>query len=157
MIAIAAVVSTCATPPVPSLAPAPPTIELVGMLAEARVADPERTYLLEDDREIKISTADTRVAFEGGPGHPFVQGTDALGPFVAVFSGQEGRPDDCHIIPANGGQGIERGAFVELEGILWRKDAAFTSEVGVPPVGQRFDDVGAFCFDEDAEITSAVE
>lgn len=156
-VAVAALVFACGTPPAPSLPPAPPTIQLVGILADARITDPERTYILEDGRTFTISTETTRVLFEGGPGHPFVMGTDALGPFVAVFSGQEGRPDDCHIIPANGGQGIERGAFIELEGILWRKDAAFASEVGVPPVGQRYEDVGAFCFDDDAEVTNAIE
>lgn len=157
LVGVIALASACAQPPPPSLPPAPPTIQLVGMLAESRVADPERTYVLDDGREIEISTAETRVVFEGGPGHPFVQGIDARGPFVASFSGQEGRPADCHIIPANGGNGVERGAFIELEGILWRKDAAFASEVGVPPVGQRYEDVGAFCFNEDAEIMTAVE
>lgn len=157
LLGVMVLVSACAPPPPPSLAPAPPTIQVVGMLADAQIADPERTYGLADGRVIKISTADTRVVFEGGPGHPFVQGIDARGPFVAVFSGQEDRPADCRIIPANGGQGMERGAFIELEGILWRKDAAFTSEVGVPPVGQRYEDVGAFCFNEEAEITSAVK
>lgn len=67
-VAVAAAESACATPPAPSLPPAPPTIQMVGMLAEGRVADPERSYILEDGREIKISTADSRVAFEGGPG-----------------------------------------------------------------------------------------
>lgn len=157
LLAVAVLVATCGTPPPPSLPPAPPTIQLVGMLAEAQVADPDRVYILEDGRKIEISTADTRVVFEGGPGHPFVQGIDALGPFVATFSGQEGRPADCHIIPANGGQGIERGAFIELEGILWGKGAGFASEVAVPPIGQRYEDVGAFCFNQEAEITSAVK
>ena len=155
-VAVAALVSACATPAI-SLPPAPPTIQLVGILADARIADPVRIYILEDGRKIEISTADTRVAFEGGLGHPFVQGIDARGPFVAVFSGQEGRPQDCHIIPANGGRGIERGPFIELEGILWRKGEDFASDVSIPTSGQRYVGIGAFCFDEHAQVTSAVK
>lgn len=157
LLVVAALASACATPPPLGFPPAPPTIQLVGMLADARIADPARTYILEDGREIKISTAVTRVIFEGGQGHPFVQGIDAAGPFVATFAAQEGRPADCHIIPANGGRGIERGAFIELEGILWRKFEDFASEVAVPPVGQRYEDVSAFCFNEAAEVTNAVK
>lgn len=83
---------------------------------------------------------------EGGPGTRSSRESIAHGPFVAVFSSQERRPDDCHIIPTNGGNGIERGGFIKLEGILWRKDAAFTLRRG-PRI----------LFDEDAAITSAVE
>lgn len=155
LLGVMVLVSACAPPP--SLPPAPPTIQVVGMLADAQIADPERTYGLADGRAIKISTADTRVVFEGGPGHPFVQGIDARGPFVASFSGQEGRPADCHIIPANGGQGIERGAFIELEGILWRKFEDFASEVPIPTSGRPYVGIGAFCFNEVAEVTNAVK
>lgn len=65
LLAVLTLVAACETPPPPSLAPAPPTIQLVGMLAEEQVADPERVYILEDGRRIEISTAETRVVFEG--------------------------------------------------------------------------------------------
>lgn len=137
-------------------APAPPTIEAVGMTAAMMEAAPIHTYVLEDGRTFEISTDETRVVFEGGPGQPFVLGHDATGPFVAVFSSQEGRPAECHIIPAGGGQGIDRGMFIEAEGILWRKTADFRLEVQAPGLGQRYVGVGAFCFNDVAEVFAAV-
>jgi hypothetical protein len=126
------------------------------MTAAIMEAAPRHTYVLEDGRTFEISTDVTRVAFEGGPGQPFVLGQDASGPFVAVFSAQDGRPPECHIIPAGGGQGIDRGMFVEAEGILWRKTADFRSEVQAPGPGVRYSGAGAFCFNEVAEVFAAV-
>lgn len=147
-------IGACAEPPAPP--PEAPAFLAVGILADTRVADPQRTYILEDGRNFEISIDVTRVVFEGGPGHPFVLGQDATGPFVAVFAHQEGRPDDCHIIPAGGGRGIERGMFIEAEGILWRKTADFRSDVEIPPPGQDYAGLGAFCFDERAQVYAAV-
>lgn len=127
------------------------------MLSDYRIADPTRTFVLEDGRTFEISTDVTRIVIDGGPGHPFVLGTDAEGPFVAVFASQEGRPADCHIVPAGGGIGIERGAFIETEGILWRKAPDFRSEVDMPALGQTFTGVGAFCFNERAEVFAAAK
>jgi hypothetical protein len=137
--------------------PAPPTIETTGILSDYRAADPIRTFVLEDGRTFEISLDDTRVLFEGGLGQPFVLGRDATGRFVAVFSDQDGRPADCHIVPAGGGRGIERGQFVEIEGILWRKSADFRSEVDIPPNGEPYTGVGGFCFNERAEVFAAAK
>jgi hypothetical protein len=144
---------TIASPAAPP--PAPPTIETTGILSDSRAADPIRTFVLEDGRTFEISLDDTRVLFEGGPGQPFVLGRDATGRFVAVFSDQDGRPADCHIVPAGGGRGIDRGLFVEIEGILWRKSADFRSEVDIPPNGEPYVGVGGFCFNERAEVFAA--
>jgi hypothetical protein len=143
--------------PVPP-APAPPTIEVVGILADYRiaVADGTRTVVLEDGRTFELSTDVTWALFAGGLGHPFVIGHDATGQFMAGFASQEGRAADCHIVPAGGGQGIERGAFIEAEGILWRKSPDFRSEVAMPALGQRYTGVGAFCFNQRAEVFAAV-
>jgi hypothetical protein len=141
--------------PVPP-APAPPTIQVVGILSSYGIADPMRTMVLEDGRTFEISTDVTRVVFDGGLGHPFVLGTDGTGPFLAGFASQEGRAADCHIVPAGGGQGIDRGPFIEIEGILWHKSPDFRSEIAMPALGQRYTGVGAFCFNELAEVFAAV-
>jgi hypothetical protein len=136
--------------------PVAPTIQVVGMLADERIADFERTYTLADGRTFVVDTRVTRIAFDGGLGHPFVIGTDATGPFAAGFEHQQGLPDDCHIVPA-GGPGIERGAYVEIQGILWKKAAAFHSDAAPPAAGEEWGrGATRFCFDEHAEITSAV-
>lgn len=94
--------------------------------------------------------------FESGLGDPFVFGTDATGQFVGVFANQEGLPADCFIIPAGGYHGIERGSFIELEGVLWRKAPTFRSSQPAPAPGDIYPPYARFCFDERAQITSIV-
>lgn len=122
-------------------------------MAGERVADPIRTYILADGRSFSVSMNDTRVLFEGGLGSPFVLGTDARGSFVAVFSRQDGLPRDCHIVPAGGYDGIDRGPFVEVEGVLWRKAPNFTSQPAVP-LSPGAAPSTQYCFNERAEVTS---
>ncbi len=153
-LATALALGGCGAVDLPSALPAPPTIQAVGILADERIDDPDRTYILVDGRTFHIKTDATRVLFEGGLGHPFVLGSDASGPFVAVFAHQEGLPDDCHIVPA-GGDGIERGAFVEIKGVLWKKAADFHSDVAPPAAGEEWP-ATRFCFNEQAEVASAV-
>jgi hypothetical protein len=143
-------------PSVPPPPPAPPTIQVVGVLADEQIADPKRTYTLADGRTVDVDTRVTRIAFEGGLGHPFVLGTDADGPFLAGFEHQDGLPDDCHIVPA-GGPGIERGPYVEIKGILWKKAVDFHSDIAPPLMGEEWGGGSTrFCFNERAEVTSAV-
>jgi hypothetical protein len=150
------VLGSCGALDLASPLPGPPTIQVVGMLADERIADSERTITLADGRTFVLDTWVTRIAFEGGLGHPFVIGTDAAGPFAAGFAHQEGLPDDCHILPA-GGPGVERGDYVEIQGILWKKAADFDSDVAPPAAGKEWGDGATrFCFNEQAEIKSAV-
>lgn len=136
--------------------PLPPKIEAVGILAEAREAAPDRTYILEDGRRFDISTEITRVLFQGGIGDPFVLGSDPTGPFVAVFSNQDGLPPDCWIIPAGGAHGIERGIFIELDGVLWRKAPTFRPGQPVPRQGEEYPFGTAFCFNASAQVSATV-
>lgn len=154
LVVAAALIGGCSTQP-PSPPPLPPVIQTVGILAEERIADPDRTYVLADGRTIQVSIEVTRVLFEGGLGQPFVAGTDASGPFVAVFAHQDGLPDDCHI-PGIGAFGIERGSFIEIKGVLWHKAAAFRSARSLPAFGEQFDASTRFCFDDQAEVMNTV-
>jgi len=136
--------------------PNPPIIETVGILeAELIFAEPKRRYQLADGRTFEISTDQTRVLFEGGLGHPFVMGRDAAGPFVASFAGQVGLPETCHIIPV-AGPGIERGAYIEVQGVLWSKAPGFATTVPTPGLGAEWPGAARFCFDELARITTVV-
>ena len=74
---------------------------------------------------------------------------------VAVFAHQDGLPEDCHI-PGIGAVGIERGSFIEIKGVLWRKAAAFRSAQPLPALGEQFDASTRFCFDDQAEVTTTV-
>ena len=135
----------------PSPPPSPPTIQALGILAGERIADPNRTYVLSDGRTFDVSIEGTRVLFEGGAGQPFVLGSDAGGSFVAVFAHQDGLPADCHL-PGIGAAGIERGTFIEIKGVLWRKSPSFHSAGALPATGEQFPASTRFCFDDQAEV-----
>lgn len=136
--------------------PVPPTIEALGILASEQDADPIRTYGLADGRTYEVSIEQTRVLFNGGGlGQPFVLGSDAAGSFVAIFSHQDGLPDGCHI-PGIGVVGIEREAFIEVNGVLWRKSPSFEAAMALPAIGEEFPSAARFCFDDQAQIASIV-
>jgi hypothetical protein len=139
----------------PTRAPSPPTIRAIGILADVQISDPDRTYILDDGRTFDVSTRTTRLLFDGGPGQPFVLGTDGAGQFVAVFAHQDGLPEGCYI-PGIGAHAIERGAYVEIGGVLWQKAPTFQSPVALPGLGASFDTSLRFCFDEQAQVTSIV-
>ncbi len=125
-LATALALGGCGAVDLPSALPAPPTIQAVGILADERIDDPDRTYILVDGRTFHIKTDATRVLFEGGLGHPFVLGSDASGPFVAVFAHQRRSClDDWPHRPGRG-DGIERGRSSRSRG-PWKQAADFHS------------------------------
>lgn len=152
---LAAVVAACAGSPSSGGVPAPPELLVVGTLAQERIVEPQRRYLLTDGRVIEISTMTTRLVFTGGgPGQPIVHGRDEQGDFIAIFTTQQGLPADCHL-PGIGQTGIERGDFIEIAGILWRKAGGFRTDEA-PGLGQPYRSSTRFCFDEQAEVTSTI-
>lgn len=134
----------------------PPIFEAVGILADERIADPDRTYALADGRRFQVSMLHTRELFNGGgQGRTFVLGSDATGPFVGIFGRQDGLPEDCNI-PGIGASGIERDAFIEIKGVLWRKAPTF-DQASVPgSAGTAYPPSTRFCFDERARVSSTV-
>jgi hypothetical protein len=155
---ILAAVSGCSltAPSPPGVAPPPtiPEIMQIGTVAEIRIADPHRVYVLEDGREIEISTDTTRVLFEGGLGQPLVHGRDIGGDFLAVFTAQGGLPADCHL-PGIGHTGTDRGAYIEIAGVLWPKASTFHS-TEISAIGRPYAGSTRFCFNEQAEVAYAV-
>lgn len=145
--------TTVPSPP----AVAPPTIPeilQIGTVAEIRIADPQRVYVLDDGRRIEISIATTRVLFEGGLGQPLVHGRDIGGDFLAVFTTQGGLPSDCHL-PGIGHTGTDQGAYIEIAGVLWPKASTFHS-AEVSAIGRPYAGSTRFCFNEQAEVAYAV-
>ena len=127
------------------------------MTAEIRVAQPDWTFILDDGRTFILNEADTRVLFTGGLGDPFVLGRDANGRFAAVFATQDGLPDDCHIIPPDADNvGVERGAHIEIGGVLWQKAEGFVPGGGLPPVGVAYESGTRFCFNERARVFATI-
>jgi len=143
------------SPPPPPLSP--PSFEAIGILADERVSDPDRTYILADGRRFDVSMLQTRLLFDegGGIGAPFVLGSDATGSFVGIFGRQDGLPDGCNIAGI-GGRGIDRGTFIEIKGVLWRKAPLFDPGSAPPSSGTPYPSSTRFCFDDHARVTSTV-
>lgn len=132
---------------------APPVIEFVGKPSETRIAARTVTYVLADGGTLEVDVAGYRVL---GPhewsGELVVLGSDADGMFVASFLPQDGLPDDCYV---ENEVGIDRGAHIEVRGVLWRKAPSFAAAEPVAP-GHRYPAGTRFCFDDTGEITSTV-
>ena len=135
----------------------PPTFEAIGILADERVSDLDRTFILTDGRRFDISMLQTRLLFDdgGGIGAPFVLGSDGTGPFVGIFGRQDGLPDGCNIAGI-GAEGIDRGPFIEIKGVMWRKAPTFDPASAPPSSGTPYQSSTRFCFDDHAQVTSTV-
>ena len=87
----------------------------------------------------------------GDPGELVIIGSDAQGNFVASFPLQGGLPPDCY---RENAVGIERGDYIEAEGVLWAKAPDFTSLVQ-PAVGPKTASARASASTERGQITRA--
>ena len=79
-------------------------------------------------------------------------GSDRSGPFVASFPTQAGLPPDCY---RENAVGIERGQYIEAEGVLWSKAPTFTSAIH-PDVGSAYPAGTRFCFNSHGLITTVI-
>lgn len=133
--------------------PAPPVIEFVGIPSESRMSATTVTYVLANGGTLEIDVAGYRVL---GPhnwsGELVILGSDAEGMFVASFLPQGGLPDDCYV---ENEVGIDRGPYIEIRGVLWRKAPSFVAAEPVTP-DRRYPAGTRFCFDESGEITSTI-
>jgi hypothetical protein len=143
--------------PLPSTSLSPPTFEAIGILADERISDPDRTYVLADGRSFDVSMVQTRMLFDdgGGVGQPFIKGRDETGPFVGIFGLQDGLPDGCYI-PGIGARGIDRGIYIEIKGVLWRKAPSFDPASAPGSNGTPYPSSTRFCFDDQARVTATV-
>jgi hypothetical protein len=132
---------------------APPVIEFVGKPSETRIGATSVTYVLADGGTLEVDVAGYRVL---GPhdwsGELVILASDAEGMFVASFLPQEGLPHDCYV---DNEVGIDRGSYIEIRGVLWRKAPSFLAAEPVTP-DRRYPAGTRFCFDDSGEITSTV-
>lgn len=134
--------------------PAPPTIEVAGLIETVEIHAESVRYRLADGRTWEAPNGVYRTVRPGSTGGGLlVAGTDAAGRFVATFSTQDGLPKDCYVENATG---IDWRDGIELRGIYWVKDAGFTSDVSVPEAGAAYPSGTRFCLDGGGRITSAI-
>jgi hypothetical protein len=130
-----------------------PVIETVGVIADHRVQAGEDVFTLVDGRTW-VGRHDTyRVIMDwgGGPGNLMIVGSDTRGRFVALLGHLDRLPSGCHFSRT---AGKEYGVFVELGGVLFLKDAEFTSIPGVR-MGDPYPPGTQFCFADNGRLTGA--
>lgn len=131
----------------------PPLIEAVGRLASVEQGGNDVAYVFAEGRRVFFSTQERRLLTPIPGGEFAVLGTDAIGPFAAAYMAQGGLPADCFV---DNSLGIDRGTFVELRGVLWRKASDFVSFQPMAP-NTAYPQGTRFCFDERAEISRTVQ
>lgn len=128
--------------------PAPPTIVRAGIAAEVRTDGSAVEIRFASGPPTRLSLTGLRLVTGGVGGELVVIGSDAAGPFLAGFQTQDGLPSGCYV---DNTRGIDRGGFIELRGILWRKSAAIEDPVR-PGTDRAYPSGTRFCFDETAAI-----
>jgi hypothetical protein len=153
VIVLSVLEAACSAQPSP---PPAPSFEAVGQLASATVAGAIHTYVLEDGRTFELNSESVDILFEGGPGNPVVAGTQGDQRFAGVFVHQDGLPAGCWL-PGIGADGIEWGAAIEIDGVLWTKAPGFRAGSTAPRRGDHYASSARFCFDAQARVTGVVE
>src|SRR5690242_13685109 len=116
-IAIAAL--GCGSAPAPSGGPA--IIDEAGLVTSQGTDGRQNHYVFSDGRSAYVLLIGRRL-INSALGDVVVIGHDTNGPFLAAFTNQDGLPGNCYVDDA---QGIDRGAYIELRGILWTKATQF--------------------------------
>ena len=122
-------------------APSPPTLQAVGIVTDVRYYEDHARYVFSDGSVHEVPASYRQV---GDPGALVIIGFDEAGPFVASFPLQGGLPPDCY---RENAVGIERGAYIEAEGILWAKAPGFMS-AETPALDTKYLPGTRFCFND---------
>lgn len=147
---LVAVLSWACSTPTTSLTP--PLIEKAGLVASVWEESDNVRYVFADGVEVAFSTKDRRL-LTGTPGGKLViLGVDAVGKFAGAYLPQDGLPADCYV---DASDGVDRGEFIELRGVLWRKAASF-SQAELVPHDTPYPRLTRFCFDVTGEISETI-
>lgn len=145
---VAALIAACqATAPLQ-----PPTIVRAGVAASVSTDGSAVHITFVVGPPVTLSLDGLRLVTGGVGGELQIIGSDADGPFLAGFTAQDGLPPDCYVDNA---QGINRGQYIELRGILWQKASAI-DDPEKPGVDQAYPGGTRFCFGESGAIFAVI-
>lgn len=133
---------------------ATPTIAQAGLVASA-TSDGTTLEIgfVGGGQPVTVQLSGLRLVTGGWGGKLIILGSDTSGRFLAAFNPQDGTPAGCYVDNA---QGIDRGEFIELQGILWHKTADVASATSQPATGQAYPGGTRFCFDPSGSIWQVV-
>jgi hypothetical protein len=134
--------------------PQPPTITKVGVVTNLEIHQDYIRYTFADGSIEEIPPSYRALTNDGWGGFGLaVLGSDADGPFVAAFPTQDGLPPNCYV---ENGEGVERGSYVQIHGVLWRKGSGFSADP-LPADGAAYPAGTRFCFDEAGSISATID
>ena len=131
--------------------PRPPTIQAVGIATDVRISADQTRYAFAEGSVHEVPNSSRQIG-DGGFGLVII-GSDSEGPFVAGFPTQDGLPGDCY---RENAAGVDRGGYIETQGVLWAKAPTFASPVHPAP-GASYPAGSRFCFDETGRIASVID
>ncbi len=146
--AIAACQATALQPPTLQ----PPTIMRAGVAASVSTDGSSVHITFVSGPPVTLSLDGLRLVTGGVGGELVISGSDADGPFLAGFTTQDGLRANCYVDNA---QGINRGQYLQLRGILWQKSPAI-DDPEKPGTGQAYPGGTRFCFDESGAVRAVL-
>lgn len=151
-IVLAAAASACEGPDrLPPTTLLAPVVEMAGIVDGLSTNGDTFDFTLIDGRSFTATRGDDRIV--GRPGFGLViLGHDQGGRFLGGFPTQDGLPDDCYV---DNSRGIDRGPFIELYEILWRKSPDFVPAQLVNP-DYGYPGATRFCFDANGLVSGTV-
>ena len=135
----------------PAVRPSASTIDVVGLIAEARFPAAGVEIRLESGQTWQGQAGTFRQVMNWGM-KLLVVGTDANGVWMATLGPQGGLPADCYFTPE---RGTEWGDGIDIAGVLWQKAPTF-SFAETPSVGSDYPIGTRFCMNEKGEVASII-
>jgi len=133
-------------------APSPPILQAVGVATDVRLYEDHTRFVFADGTVEEVPATYRQIGESPGSGLIII-GFDASGQFVASFPTQAGLPADCY---RENRTGIERGAYIEMEGVLWAKAPSFTS-AAAPANGSAYPGGTRFCFNDRGLVVAVID
>lgn len=155
LILLALILPACSdSQPRPPTTLLPPTIEIAGVVTSVSQDNEAAYYVLAGGREFAARFSETRLLEGSGSwgGDMVVAGKDSVGRFVVARMTQGGLPADCYV---DNSRGIDRGSFIELNEVLWKKAGDFIQGQPVRP-DYTYPGATRFCFNPNAEVTRTI-
>lgn len=150
MLALLAALTACSIGV--SSAPSPPTLLAVGVATDIQIHRDYTRIVFADGSVHEVPNSYRQVGESPGNSWLVIIGSDAHGSFLASFPTQGDLPPDCY---RENAAGIERGEYIEAEGVMWAKAPDFSSSVQ-PAVGRDYPLGTRFCFDDRGLISKVV-
>lgn len=133
-------------------APSPPAVAAVGIATDVQIHADGTRLVFADGSVHEVPSSYRWIGEAPGLSWLVIIGSDGEGNFVASFPLQDGLPPDCY---RENAVGIDRGAYIEAEGVLWAKAPDFSASAH-PDTGSAYPAGTRFCFNERGLVSGTI-